>query len=151
MFRLAPLSPDHIPAILAIEAVSNGAPWSEQAFVNELTNPQSLFRVALENGEVVGYGGIWMCIDEAHVTTLATHPDHRRKGIGRRLMVDLLQESKKLGMVCSTLEVRKSNEAAIKLYENLGFQSVSVRKGYYPDNKEDAVIMWMYELDTWTP
>ena len=151
MFRLAPLTPEYIPAIVEIEVVVNGAPWSEQAFHNELTNGQSIFRVALENGAVVGYGGIWMCIDEAHVTTLATHPDHRRKGVGRRLMVDLLQESKKLGMACSTLEVRKSNEAAIKLYEKLGYQSVSVRKGYYPDNKEDAVIMWMYELDKWTP
>ena len=76
-------------------------------------------------------------------------PEHRREGVGRALMISLLSKAKALGMTCSTLEVRISNEAAILLYEDLGYVRVAVRKGYYPDNQEDAVIMWLYDLDRW--
>jgi [ribosomal protein S18]-alanine N-acetyltransferase len=149
--RFEPLSIDHIPTILEIEKDANPAPWSERSFLNELSNPQSLFKVALEGGRVVGYGGVWMLIDEAHITNVAIAAEMRRRGIGRRLMIELLKEAKDRGMLCSTLEVRASNEGAIKMYEKLGYTVTTVRKGYYPNNREDAIVMWLHDLDKWQP
>lgn len=97
----------------------------------------------------MGYGGVWLIIDEAHVTTVAVTEAQRGQGFGKQLMVELLQRSKKAGMVCSTLEVRAGNEVAIKLYERLGYRESARRKGYYPDNREDAIVMWLYDLDSW--
>ncbi len=149
--RFEQIQASHIPAILVIEKENNAAPWSERSFQNELDHPYGIFLVALLQGELVAYGGVWLVIDEAQITTVSVAPSHRREGIGQRLMVELLEKAKLAGMVCSTLEVRAGNEAAIKLYEKLGFNVVATRKGYYPDNKEDAVVMWMYNLDTWEP
>lgn len=141
------LAGKHLAKVLEIEAASNGAPWSERAFRNELDNPQGVFVVSEEKGgEVSGFGGMWMVVDEAHITTLAVDPSFRRRGIGAKIMRVLLDEAKRRGMSCSTLEVRAGNEAAIALYESLGYVRVSVRRRYYPDNREDAVIMWLYEL-----
>ncbi len=149
--RFERLDEGHISQILGIESQVNSAPWSAKSFQNELTHSHGYFLVALVNGKVVGYGGFWMVIDEAHITTIAISPDHQRKGIGRKLMMELLTQAKRAGMVCSTLEVRASNEAAIKLYEDLGYQIAALRKAYYPDNKEDASVMWLHHLDKWEP
>jgi ribosomal-protein-alanine N-acetyltransferase len=149
--RFEPIQESHIPAILEIEKVSNSAPWSERSFKNELDHQHGVFLVALLQGQVVAYGGVWLVIDEAHVTTIAVGPEHRREGIGQRLMIELLTRAKQGGMVCSTLEVRASNDAAIKMYEKFGYSIAATRKGYYPDNKEDAVVMWLYDLDQWEP
>ncbi len=149
--RFEPLNEGHIPAILEIEKEANTAPWSERSFRNELDNQHRIFLVALLAGHVVGYGGVWLIIDESHVTTVAVALEHRRKGIARRLMNDLLIRSKDDGMICSTLEVRAGNEAAIKLYEEMGFRETARRKRYYPDNSEDAVVMWLYDLQGWEP
>jgi len=149
--RFEPLQESQIPAILAIEARTNSAPWSERSFRNELDHNRGIFLVAILKGEVVGYGGVWLVIDEAHITTVAVAAEHQRQGIGERLMVNLLQEAKERGMLCSTLEVRAGNEPAIKLYEKLGYGISARRKGYYPDNREDAIVMWMYNLQDWTP
>lgn len=144
--RFEPLSAKHIPAILEIEKLTQTAPWSEQAFQNEISNPQSVFLVAIADGEVAGYGGFWRCIDEAHITTVSVDPEKRRLGIARKLMKNLLEAAREEGFVCSTLEVRAGNEPAIKLYEKLGYKTTATRKGYYPDNKEDALVMWLYDL-----
>jgi ribosomal-protein-alanine N-acetyltransferase len=144
--RFEPLTTRHIPEILHIEAKTQTAPWSEQAFHNELANPQSYFLVALAEGKVAGYGGFWRCIDEAHITTVSVNPDLQRQGIARKLMKELLEKAREEGFVCSTLEVRAGNEPAIKLYEMLGYQTTARRKSYYPDNKEDALVMWLYDL-----
>jgi len=149
--RFEPLNKDHIPVILGIENRTNGAPWSDRAFQNELNHNDRIFLVAYSGGEIVGYGGVWLVIDEAHVTTLAVAEEARRQGIGRKLMIELLERSKEAGMVCSTLEVRAGNDPAIQLYENLGYAQTARRKGYYPDNKEDAIVMWLYDLESWTP
>jgi ribosomal-protein-alanine N-acetyltransferase len=149
--RFERLDEGHIQQILEIERVVNTAPWSEQSFRNELTHPHGYFIVALVEGKLVGYGGYWMVIDEAHITTVAISPEHQRRGIGKKLMVELLDQAKQNGMTCSTLEVRASNDPAIKLYENLGYVSAARRKSYYPDNKEDAVVMWLHHLQTWEP
>lgn len=145
--RFEPLQEGHLPAILEIERQVNGSPWSEKSFRNEIDHRHGIFRVALENGEVVGYGGLWLVIDEAHVTNVAIAPTHQRRGIGRRLMIQLLEGAKTAGMTCATLEVRAGNAPALSLYEKLGFERSAVRRGYYPDNKEDAVVMWRHNLD----
>jgi ribosomal-protein-alanine N-acetyltransferase len=144
--RFEPLQESHIPAILDIERVTNSAPWSERSFRNELTNAQSVFLVGFQGSEIVAYGGMWLCVDEAHITTVAVAPDHRRNGIGRGLMLELLRIAHERHMACSTLEVRAGNEPAISLYQSLGYVETARRKSYYPDNKEDAVVMWKYEL-----
>lgn len=149
--RFEPLSDAHIARVVEIEAVSNGAPWSERSFRSELTSPQSVFRVAIESGRVVGYAGLWLIVDEAHITTVAVDPEMRRKGIGRHVVVEILKLAQEAGMLCATLEVRAGNAAALALYEKLGFERVAIRKGYYPDNKEDAVVMWLYGLKDWRP
>jgi [ribosomal protein S18]-alanine N-acetyltransferase len=147
--RFEKLIESHIPSIVAIEARTNSAPWSERSFRNELDHSHGIFLTAILNGEVIGYGAIWLVIDEAHVTTIAVAEEHHRKGIGERLMRDLLSRAKEAGMVCSTLEVRASNTPAIRLYEKLGFVVTARRKQYYPDNKEDAIVMWQYDLTNW--
>lgn len=149
--RFVPLDASHIPDILEIEREANSAPWSERSFLNETTNPNALFLVALLEGRLVGYGGVWLLIDEAHVTTVAVRAAERRQGIARRLVVQLLDASKERGMTCATLEVRAGNEAAHGLYASLGFQVAARRKGYYPDNNEDALVMWLHGLDAWEP
>ena len=149
--RFEPLREDRIPAILEIERQVNTAPWSDKSFQNELDHPHGMFLVALVEGRVVGYGGAWLVIDEAHITTVAVDPSFKRQGIGQRLVVELLVRSKEKGMACSTLEVRAGNKPAILLYEKLGFVVAASRKSYYPDNKEDAIVMWLYELQPWEP
>ena len=144
--RFVALEEAHLARVLEIENEANGAPWSERSFRHEIGDPNGPFRVALVGGEVAGYGGAWNLVDEAHVTTLAVAAEHRRKGIGRKLMRRVLEDAKDAGMLCATLEVRAGNDAAIKLYESLGFDRRAVRKKYYPDNGEDAVIMWRDEL-----
>jgi ribosomal-protein-alanine N-acetyltransferase len=149
--RFETLNEGHIAPILAIESRANSAPWSERSFRNELDHPHGIFFVALLEGEVVGYGGAWLVVDEAHITTVAVAEDHRRKGIGKALMLRILEKAKGEGMVCSSLEVRAGNEAAITMYEALGYETITRRKGYYPDNREDALVMWLYRLDEWEP
>lgn len=144
--RFAPLEEAHLSEIMEIERASHGAPWSEQSFRNELAQVQSVFLVAMLEGKVAGYAGAWILADEAHVTTIAVHPDKRRQGLGRHLMEELLDRSKDAGAVCSTLEVRAGNMAALHLYEELGYVRAGVRKRYYPDNREDAVVMWLHDM-----
>lgn len=149
--RFEPLQVAHIPAILEIEKTTNSAPWSERSFRNELDHEHGIFLVGFLQGQIVAYGGVWLVVDEAHVTTIAIAEAERRKGIGSRLMVELLTRAQRAGMVCSTLEVRAGNEAAIRMYEKFGYTVTTTRKGYYPDNKEDAIVMWLYNLGSWEP
>ncbi len=149
--RLEKFDESHLSALLLIEPTVNTAPWSERAFRNELNHDNGIFRVAIQDGEVVGYGGVWLVIDEAHITTVAVKPEVQRQGIGRRLVIELLSAARDQGMLCSTLEVRAGNDVAIRLYERLGFQQAAVRRKYYPDNQEDAVVMWLYDLKSWEP
>ncbi|MBS1717300.1 MAG: ribosomal protein S18-alanine N-acetyltransferase [Armatimonadetes bacterium] len=149
--RFEPIKLEHIPRVLEIEKVSNGSPWSERAFQNEINHENGIFLVAFAGDRIVGFAGVWLVIDEAHITTIAVAPDARGHGVGRALMIEVLTRSREKGMLCSTLEVRAGNKAAIALYESLGYKTISTRKAYYPDNKEDALVMWLYELEKWTP
>ncbi|MDI3279959.1 MAG: ribosomal protein S18-alanine N-acetyltransferase [Bacillota bacterium] len=138
---------EDLDQVLTIEERSFPTPWTRQAFASELCeNERALYLVAVEKGKVVGYVGMWLVLDEAHVTTLAVHPDRRRVGIGRRLLREAMHWARERGSRRMTLEVRVSNLGAQRLYQEEGFRRVGIRPGYYQDNDEDAVIMWKEDL-----
>ncbi|MEW6663138.1 MAG: ribosomal protein S18-alanine N-acetyltransferase [Bacillota bacterium] len=129
--------------ILEIESCSFPSPWSRASFLNEIYfNEFATYLVCCYGEKVVGYAGMWVILDEAHITNVAVHPDFRGKGIGLKLMTSLIELGITNGAVRFTLEVRRSNAIAQSLYNKLGFKTTGVRKGYYSDNKEDALIMW---------
>lgn len=122
------------------------APWSEESFRKEITENHLAFYIVAEiSGRMVGYAGLWGIVDEGHITNVAVHPDFRRKGIGEALITVLLSHTRENGILSHTLEVRASNEAAISLYSKFGFEPAGLRKNYYEDNGEDAIIMWRTE------
>lgn len=132
-----------IEDVLVIERGSFTVPWTRSSFEKELKkNLLSKYYVATVEDKVVSYGGMWLIIDEAHVTNIAVHPDYRGKKIGKELVSFMIQEAKGLGIIKMTLEVRRSNIVAQNLYKGLGFIPCGVRPGYYHDNGEDAIIMW---------
>lgn len=133
-----------IDDVLKIECESFAAPWSRQAFVNELTSNRFAVYIVIEEAEqVVGYCGVWVIVDEAHVTNIALLPKHRGKKLGQALLTNVMEVTKKLGAVKMTLEVRVTNYVALALYRKLGFHDGAIRKGYYTDNQEDALVMWV--------
>lgn len=144
--RFESLQASHIDAIMEIEKQVHPSPWSRQSFENEVGHKDGVFLVAFKGPAIVGYAGAWTIAEEAHVITVAVDPGQQRQGIGRRLVIELLERTKVKGTECATLEVRVSNEPAIALYESLDFISVGTRKKYYPDNREDALVMWKYSL-----
>ena len=131
-----------LAAVQAIEKASFSTPWPSYAYRNELeTNRLAHYLVARAGSEVVAYAGIWLMVDEAHVTTFAVAPAWRRRRIGERLLVALLDLAIDRGAREATLEVRLSNLAARRLYEKYGFRPVGIRPRYYSDDHEDALIM----------
>jgi ribosomal-protein-alanine N-acetyltransferase len=136
-----------IDAVQVVERASFPVPWPANAFRHELTqNKNAHYIVAREGDRIVGYAGLWLSLDESHITTFAVLPDYRRRKIGERMLVALFDKSAKLGAEWMTLEVRASNLAAQKLYEKYGFRPAGIRRRYYSDNNEDAIIMWTDRL-----
>jgi ribosomal-protein-alanine N-acetyltransferase len=129
--------------VLEIESKAFNPPWSREAFLLELTkNLLAKYLVAEVDGVVVGFGGIWLIIDEGHITNIAVDEKYRQMGIGSKIMEGLIQLCNDRNIIAMTLEVRKSNEAAKALYRKYGFKEYGIRKNYYQDNNEDAIIMW---------
>lgn len=127
----------------ALDQLCFASPWSEKAFSDEIVkNHLAVYLVAEHAGSVVGYAGVWMVLDEGHITNVAVHPDHRRQGLAQELLHRMIELTGCHGIVSHTLEVRPSNAAAIALYQSFGFIEAGRRKGYYEDNGEDALIMW---------
>ena len=120
--------------------------WSKDAFYNELANKLSVYYCAKIEEKITGYIGIWKIIDEAHITTLAVHPEFFRLNIAKALMCAIIQECYKSMIKYITLEVRESNTAAINLYEKFSFDSIGIRKKYYQDNGENALIMFTQNI-----
>jgi [ribosomal protein S18]-alanine N-acetyltransferase len=144
-----PMRLDDIPAVHAIESASFPTPWPPYAFRGELeTNRMAHYLVVRAGARVVAYAGIWLMVDEAHVTTFAVLPVYRRRGIGARLLCEVVERSAALGATVVTLEVRLGNAAARRLYQRFGFRPVGVRPRYYSDDGEDALIMTTERLDT---
>lgn len=129
--------------ICRIEEEAFSTPWTAAAYINELKNNHFARYMVMElEGEIIGYAGMWLIMEEAHVTNLAVRADYRGKKLGERLVRELQKTARFIGAVRMTLEVRKSNIVAQSLYRKLGFYSVGFRKGYYSDG-EDAMIMWV--------
>jgi [ribosomal protein S18]-alanine N-acetyltransferase len=140
--ELGPMRVDDLDAVQEIERRSFRTPWPAHAYRTELeTNRLAQYLVARSDGRVVGYGGIWLMADEAHITTFAVDPDWRRRGIGERLLLALLDLAIARNAHEATLEVRLSNLPARRLYEKYGFRPVGLRPRYYSDDNEDALIM----------
>lgn len=141
------MTPLHLDRIMEIEQACFTAPWSKGTFLQELvSNPYASYIVALAEETVVGYAGTWLVLDEAHVTNIAVAPEWQRQGIGRRLLEELLRISLRQGAKSITLEVRRSNTAAQNMYQSFGFVVAGVRRGYYTNDNEDALIMWLYDI-----
>jgi ribosomal-protein-alanine N-acetyltransferase len=146
--EIVPMRRRHLRGVLRIEAHNVHRPWSLGLFMSELRQADArVYAVALSGGAVVGFAGELFSVTDAHITTLATHPDWRRAGIGTRLLLVLARQAAARGMTALTLEVAASNEPAQALYRRFGLAPVGVRKNYYEDLREDAVIMWAHDLD----
>ena len=135
------MNKDHVPQIAQLEAQCFSDPWSEKSVASELENPLSLWLVAEENGQVWGYVGSQTVLDESDMMNVAVDPGFRRQGIARTLIETLIAELSKMGSRCLRLEVRVSNENARALYARMGFQQLGLRKNYYHNPKEDALIL----------
>ena len=142
--EITKMTKEHLSDVLHISKLSFPIPWSQDSFEKELKNVFAKYVVAIVNNTVVGYGGMWIIIDEAHITNIAVHPEFRGCGIGDRILSSMISQCLSQRVTAMTLEVRASNIPAQSLYRKYGFKEEGVRKGYYEDNHEDAVIMWRY-------
>lgn len=134
---------DDVDGVQVVERASFPLPWPANAFRHELTqNKNARYIVARDGERIVAYAGLWLMVDEAHITTFAVLPEARRRRIGERLLQRLFEIAHEMKAEWLTLEVRASNLAAQRLYEKYGFRRAGVRRRYYSDNNEDALIMW---------
>ena len=141
MSHIRKMTNQDIPAVREIEMESFSTPWSEEAFFNELANPNAHYYV-WENEKIIAYAGFWLVLDEAGITNIAVRKSERGKGIGQQLVAFLRNEAEELGALAITLEVRESNVPAIAVYQKNGFYPVGIRKDYYTKPTENALIMW---------
>jgi ribosomal-protein-alanine N-acetyltransferase len=164
--RIGPMRRRHLRGVLRIEELANPRPWSLSLFLSELRYTESrAYLIARVGTEIVGYAGLMLVAGDGHVTNVGVDPDHRRRGIATRLMLELVRRGLEEGAEALTLEVRVSNQAAQELYRRFGFVPAGVRKNYYPGNakhspasgpqgpeapvaNEDALIMWATDIDT---
>lgn len=129
-----------LDAIDEIERHSFATPWPRSVFEAELAREHARVDV-VRAPQVIAFANYWVVVGEVHVLAISTHPDHRRKGVGGRLLAHMLDSGRAAGATLATLEVRKGNRPAIALYERAGFKTVHVRARYYQDNAEDALVM----------
>lgn len=142
-----PMRVEDVDRVLAIERLSFPLPWSRESFIREICEiDNSRLLVVTEDEEagadLMGYACWWEVVDECHITNFAVAPAHRRKGVADVLLGRILEDAKGRGLLRATLEVRLGNAAAIALYEKWGFTAAAMRPRYYPDNSEDALVMW---------
>ena len=130
-----------VPAVHELELACFPSPWDISAYYRELQNPSAFYLVARKGEEIAGFGGMWTIGDEAHIVTLAVDEQYRRHGIGRLLVEALLKEARRRRAARVSLEVRVGNHPAQNLYTAYGFRTIAFRRGYYPDNGEDAAVM----------
>jgi len=135
---------EDIDSVYDVEKSCFSDPWSKDSFKKEIKNNLAKYLVAQVEDKVVGYVGAWFIVDEAHITNVAISPKHRGQKIGDKIIKYLIDECTKSGIKAMTLEVRSSNIVAQNLYKKYDFKFAGVRKEYYSDNKEDAIIMWKH-------
>ena len=144
---IEPMRRRHLPAVMRIEHGAHPRPWTIGIFSSELAQGDARYYAVLRaDGKIAGYGGLMFVADEAHVTNIAIAPSLRRQGLGSRLLAHLAREGGRRHCVAMTLEVRMGNLAAQQMYRNFGFVGSGVRRNYYPETGEDALIMWLYDL-----
>jgi ribosomal-protein-alanine N-acetyltransferase len=144
---IEPMRLEDVPAVHEIERLSFTTPWPAYAFEQELKGNRLARYVVARAGEaIVGFAGLWLMVDEAHITTFSVHPDWRRQGIGRQLMLNIAELAVGIAARRMTLEVRVSNEAAQDLYRSFGFEVTGRRPRYYTDDHEDALVMTTSDL-----
>ncbi len=145
MIEIVPMELKHIDGVIEVEETTFSIPWTREDFVREVSqNAMAIYYVAMDGETVVGYAGMWHVINEGHITNVAVLHDYRRQGIGDLFMEKLTEIALEREMIGITLEVRMNNRAAQGLYHKYGFKPEGIRKNYYADTKEDAVIMWKY-------
>ncbi len=135
---------EDVPQVAQIEKESFSMPWSEKSFTDALIDENNIYVVALVEDNIVGYCGMWGCAGEGQIYNVCVRKDVRGKGVGSILFKGFLDEGIKTGLKAFTLEVRVSNKNAISLYEKYGFKNAGIRKNFYDNPKEDAMIMWLY-------
>lgn len=146
---LVPLRRRHVRQVMRIEAQVYPRPWSSALFLQEIVRRSDrIYLAARYEGTVVGYGGLITSGLEAHITTIAVDPVYHRQRIGTKLMLGLVDASIAKGGRTLSLEVRRSNYAAQSMYESFGFRPVGLRPGYYAETREDAIVMWVDQIDT---
>jgi [ribosomal protein S18]-alanine N-acetyltransferase len=146
---VSPMTLEDVEAAHEIERLSFATPWPAYAFEQELRGNRLAHYLAARAGdELVGFAGLWLMVDDAHITTISVRPEWRRRGVGRQLMLDLAELALSLGARRMTLEVRAGNGAAHALYREFGFELAGRRVGYYSDDGEDALVMTTPDLGT---
>lgn len=142
--RIRFMKVEDLEQVQEVEASCFQKPWTREAFLNEVTKNQfAYYLVAEHEDRIVAYCGVWIVMDDAHITNIAVHPDMRRQGIAADLLRGVMDMAKTLGAEKMSLEVRVSNDSAKELYRKYGFQDGGIRKQYYTDNQEDALVMWV--------
>lgn len=141
-----PMRRSDVPTVSAIERRCYATPWHENAYYTELANRSACYFVARYEGKVIGYSGMWVIMDEAHITTIAVDPDHQGKKVGERLLFAMVEEAILRCASRATLEVREHNYVAQNLYRKYGFREAALRKNYYTDNQENAIVMWVDDM-----
>jgi len=140
--RVRRMTEDDLGAVCRIERTVFGAPWSRESFRREVAEvANALPMVAEDDGSVIGYSISWIVVDELHIGNLAVDPARQGEGIGTELLLASIERAVRAGVATATLEVRASNDRAIRLYERHGFRPIAIRKRYYSDNGEDALVM----------
>ncbi|SKA81016.1 ribosomal-protein-alanine N-acetyltransferase [Clostridium sp. USBA 49] len=144
--EIVPFNENYINDIFKISTMSFTTSWSYESIKEELNNKFAKYVVAKINDIVIGFGGVWLILDEGHITNIAVHPEYRGIGAGDMIVEALIELCKLEGIKSMTLEVRASNIIAQNLYKKHGFIEAGIRKNYYSDTKEDGIIMWKYNL-----
>ena len=141
--ELVRMTLDHLDDVMRIEEECFLTPWSRKSFIDELRkNPRAIYLVAMVDGRVAGYGGMWHVINEGHITNVAVAENKRRCGVGDAIVKEIERIARELDIIGLTLEVRMNNASAQRLYFRNGFKAEGIRKNYYSDTREDAIVMW---------
>lgn len=145
MIDIIPMAEVHLDGVVELEEATFSIPWSRADFEREIKeNSMAIYYVAAEEGKILGYAGMWHVVTEGHITNVGVLEEMRGRGIGSMLMEKMMETARKKKMTGMTLEVRMGNAPAQALYHKFGFRAEGVRKNYYADTKEDAIIMWRY-------
>ncbi|MGP1569469.1 MAG: ribosomal protein S18-alanine N-acetyltransferase [Eubacteriales bacterium] len=141
-FYLRPADKDDIMNMAALDSACFAIPWSLDSFENELENVNTTYVVVCDGDEIVGFAGFWKIANEGHITRVMISKDYRRQALGKVMLEFLMMLGKDMGVSEYTLEMRRSNEPALKFYEKLGFAVEGIRPKYYQNNMEDALVLW---------